>query len=193
MTLYERAGRAPARPATGRAGDGHRRPAVGGKLLVSPTPDRARLARTPRARSRRRTRRAGRARGRSLGRAPLRARGSDDTRGPGRHPGRQRLRRELGATASDVDLRRRRLHRRPRQGRQGARLPRPRVRRPRDLRHPPPVPDGRRGPRHLARADVRRPRRHLGPRTRCASSPTTRSSTSRRSRARSPPRSATSA
>ena len=34
-----------------------------------------------------------------------------------------------------------------------------RVRRPRDLRHPPPLPDGRRGARHVARGDVRRARR----------------------------------
>ena len=59
------------------------------------------------------------------------------------------------------------------------------VRRPGDLRHPPPLPDGRRGRRVVAGAGVRAARRDArADVTRCASSPTTRSSTSRRCRAR---------
>ena len=101
----------------------------------------------------------------------------------------------LRPAAADVDLRRRRLHRRAGQGRQGARLPGHGVRRPRGVRHPAPVPDGRRGRRRLAGAAVRASAAHdaRAAATRCASSPTTPSSTCRRCRARWPPRSATSA
>ena len=49
-----------------------------------------------------------------------------------------------------LDLRRGRLHRRARPGGQGPRLPGHGVRRPRGVRHPAPVPDGRRGRRRLA-------------------------------------------
>ena len=58
----------------------------------------------------------------------------------------------------------------------------------------PPVPDGRRDRRVVARPGVRRAwRARSGRATRCASSPTTPSSTCPRCRARSPPASATSA
>ena len=98
-------------------------PARGAKLLVAPGEPRRRHARRPRPRPRRRPRHAGRAGGRPLGRAPLRPAGPDDAGGPrglADHPG---VRRVLRPAAADVDLRRRRLHRRPGQGRQGARLP----------------------------------------------------------------------
>ena len=78
-------------------------------------------------------------------------------------------------------------------GGEGARLPRHRVRRPRGVRHPAALPDGRRGRRRLAQPPARAGRRPTSARaTRCACSPTTPSSTCRRSSPRSPPTSATS-
>ena len=141
--------------ATGGAGHGHRRPPRRRQAARTTRHRAARLARPPRARSCRTSRCARRARSRAIRCPPLRARRRDDARGPGRHADRPGVRRELGASSTDVDLRRRRLHGRAGQGRQGARLPGDGVRRPRDLRHPPPVPDGRRGASHLADADVR--------------------------------------
>ena len=87
-----------------------------------------------------------------------------------------------------LDLRRRRLHRRPGAGRQGDRLPGDGVRRPRGVRHHAPVPAGRRGRRRLAPPPLE-PRSATGsaPATRCACSPTTTSSTCRPSRPPSPP------
>ena len=137
-------------------------------------------ARRSRTRSGRRPRRAGRARGRPVRRAPLRPARRDDARGSRRLGGRRGVRRLSRRPTADVDLRRRRLHRRPRQGRQAARLPGHRVRCPRGVRHPPALPDGRRGPRLAGR-------RRCSPSavtrwaaaTPCASSPTTPSSTCR--------------
>ena len=156
-------------------------PTRGAKLLVAPGRAGAGIARRPRPRPRRRPRRAGRARGR-----PARA---SATTGPQGQTTPEDLEdspivrvfvESLRPAAADVDLRRRRLHRRAGQGRQGARLPRHGVRRPRDLRHPAPVPDGRRGRRVVAGAAVRASAaRTLGHATRCASSPTTPSSTCR--------------
>ena len=94
------------------------------------------------------------------------------------------LHRVVRAAAADADLRRRRLHRRAGPGGQGPRLPGHRVRRPRGVRHPAPLPDGRRGRRRLAPPPARaRRRRRSGPATRCACSPTTPSSTCRPSSA----------
>ena len=185
-------GSAPSEPvALATVIDGPRR---GAKLLVAPGSRAARLARRPRARPRRRPGRARRAGGGPVRSPPLRAARRDDARGSGRFADRARVRRVPRRAAADVDLRRRRLHRRAGEGRQGPRLPRHGVRRPRGVRHPPPLPDGRRGRRVVADAAVRRARRD--PRaaaTRCASSPTTPSSTCRPWSARSPRASATSA
>ena len=135
-------------------------PGVGAKLLVAPERRARRHARRRRARPRRRPRRAGRAGGRrapacatTARRARRRPRTSIDT------PVVRVFVETLRPAAADVDLRRRRLHRRARQGRQGARLPGHGVRRPRGLRHPPPLPDGRRGASCRGRAGVRRARR----------------------------------
>ena len=95
---------------------------------------------------------------------------------------RRGVHRVVRAAAADVDLRRRRLHRCARAGRQGPRLPGHRVRRPRGVRHPAPVPDGRRGRQRLARPLPREGRGvDSGRATPCACSPTTPSSTCPRS------------
>ena len=154
----------------------------------------ARHARRSGARSGRGTRRARRAGGRPVRCAPLRTARRDDARGPRRFADRRGVRRLPRGPTADVDLRRRRLHRRPRQGRQAARLPGHRVRRPRGVRHPSAIPDGRRGARHVAGTAVRRAwRRRWAAATPCASSPTTPSSTSRRDRRAGDRRRATSA
>ena len=104
-------------------------PELGAKLLVRPDGDRARHARRPRPRPRRRPRRARRARGRPHVDPPLRrARRGARRHGVGVH-------RVVRAAAADDHLRRGRLHRRAGQGRQGARLPRHRVRRAGGVRH----------------------------------------------------------
>ena len=123
------------------------------------------------------------------------ARGRDHAGGPRRHADRAGLRRELGAAAADVDLRCRRLHRRAGQGGQGARLPGHRLRRPRDLRHPAPLPDGRRGRRDVAGPAVRPKRGATLEPARRGVHPDPRSQVrrARQCRARSTPRSATSA
>ncbi len=107
-----------------RPGDRHRRPGARRQAARRAGRAAARHARRPRPRPRRRPRRARRAGGRPLGRAPLRPAGPDDAGGPRGLADRRRVRRVLRPAAADVDLRRRRLHRRAGQGRQGARLPR---------------------------------------------------------------------
>ncbi len=69
-------------------------------------------------------------------------------RGP--RGGRGGVRRVLRPTAPHAGLRCRRLHRRAGPGGQGARLPGHGVRRPRGVRHPGPLPAGRRGGGRLA-------------------------------------------
>ena len=126
-----------------------------------------------------------RARGRPHRRAPLRPARRDHAGGSRRHADRARVHRVVGSAAADVDLRRGRLHRGARQGGQGARLPGHGVRRPGDVRHPATLPDGRRGGRVVAGPAVRPAWAHARRRaTPCASSPTTRSSTCPRCRAR---------
>ena len=146
-------GPAPRRQAAGRA---RRRPPLG-------------HARRPRPRPGRRPRRAGRAGGRPAPACATTGRRARRRRGPRGLADLRVFVESLRPAAADVDLRRRRLHGRAGPGGQGARLPRHGVRRPRDLRHPAPVPDGRRGRRVVAGTAVRAPRRRRSARaTPCA-------------------------
>ena len=135
-------------------------PGVGGKLLVDARRRPLGFARPRRARPRRPPRRAGRARGRSLRRAPLRTGGPDHPGGSDRHarscsvfveswapPPQMWIFGAVDFTAALAKV---------------AKVLGYRVvgvRRPRDLRHPAPLPDGGRGARHVAGRDVRRARR----------------------------------
>ena len=126
MTIYDDV--SPTRfraQSTGRAGDRHRRARTSAaSCSSSPTPTRS--ARSDIPSSTASSHRDARAE-LEAGRSGVRHYGPEGQTTPEDlvdTPVVQRVRRELGAAAADVDLRRRRLHGRPRQGRQGARLPR---------------------------------------------------------------------
>ena len=164
-------------------------PHAGARLLVRPdgtvegTPRRPR----PRPGGQPATRSASWRAGRTL-RAPLRRARR------GQRADRRRVHRVVRAAAPHAHLRRRRLHRRAGPRRQGPRLPGDRVRRPRGVRHQGPLPDGRRGRRRLARPPARPARPRPRPRRRgLRAHPRPQVRRARRSSARSPPTSATSA
>ena len=168
-------------------------PSVGAKLLVEPDGPRfgtlgdAELDRVV-ARDAARRARGGPQRG-----ASLRAARRDDAGGPGRHAGGTGVHRVARPAAADVDLRRRRLHRRPGPASPRCSATRSRCATPARCSPPAAVPDGRRGARVVAAtglrgaAHARRARRRVHPHPR----PEVRRPRGRS--ARSPPRSATSA
>ena len=132
-------------------------PNLGAKLLVRPDGAPTGSLGDAEPRSGRRARRARRARGRAhVDPALRRARRGARARG-------QRVHRVVRAAAAHDHLRRGRLHRRAGQGREGARLPRDGVRRPRGVRDGAAVPDGRRGRQRLARPLSRQGRRRARP------------------------------
>ncbi len=135
-------------------------PNVGAKFLVGPAASPSGTLGHPELDRVVTPRRPRRARSGGVGHPALRPGGADHAGGPRRSADRARVHRVACAAPADVDLRGRRLHRRARPGRQGARLPGHGVRRARGVRHPPPLPDGRRGARHVADTGVRRTRRH---------------------------------